>query len=77
MPTATEQVRAALAERISGFPLIAGPVVPWANLPLAERLAWRAAGAQTDCPAWLTQVHARRSAARFTGAPVTDFGGLL
>jgi hypothetical protein len=73
MPTATEQVRAAFAERLSGFPLVTGATrIP---RPLADQIAWR--GAATSGDAWLTQVDKKQAPRRFTGEPQTGFGALL
>jgi hypothetical protein len=73
MQTATEQVRAAFAERISGFPLVTGAA--HTPRPLADQIAWRAAATKTD--SWLDKIDSQRNAARFTADPITTFGGLL
>lgn len=73
MPTATEQARAAFAERISGYPLITGAAR--AARPLADQIAWRAAANRGD--AWLADKANKQPPRRFTGEPQTDFGALL
>jgi len=72
MPTATEQVRAAFAERISGFPLVTGAART--PRPLADQIAWRAAAHNGD--SWLANKANKQDPRRFTGEPQTDFGAL-
>jgi hypothetical protein len=72
MQTATEQVRAAFAERLSGFPLVTGAART--PRPLADQIAWRAAATTGD--AWLANIDAKQSPRRFTGEPHTGFGVL-